>query len=397
MLENTTNLSTEAQDVTDVHVINEFLRQNYEFRENELSRKMEVRDLSQDTFRELTDKTLNSIVVRAEMSLPDTAVSRAKVSELIYRDETQTWNPIREYFDGLPAWDGRNRVAELFGRLPGVSTEQIWRLSIWMRGCVAHWLQMDELHGNELIPTLIGRQGSGKTTFCKMLLPQHLRQYVLDHLNFGNKFDKEMALTNNMLVILDEIEQIKPSQYSELKYTLSRSRVTSREIYARAQTERLRYASFIATTNNPQPLNDPTGSRRFICISIPDDADIDNCQPINYDQLYAQLVEEVVEHKMRYWLNTAEVKQLEEDNLTFQHQLNMDEIVDKCFRLPRENETTSPMSIQNILDVVTSRYKYVKKSHSTEMQISKSLQGKGYRRQHLRSGNYYYTVLRQAA
>ena len=107
--------------------------------------------------------------------------------------------------------------------------------------------------------------------------------------------------------------------------------------------------------------------------------------------LYAQLVEEVVEHKMRYWLNTAEVKQLEEDNLTFQHQLNMDEIVDKCFRLPRENESTSPMSIQHILDVVTSRYKYVKKSHSTEMQISKSLQGKGYRRQHLRSGNYYYT------
>ena len=166
MVGNTTNLSTEAQDVTDVHVINEFLRQNYEFRENELSRKMEVRDLSQDTFRELTDKTLNSIVVRAEMSLPDTAVSRAKVSELIYRDETQTWNPIREYFDGLPKWDGRNRVAELFGRLPGVSTEQIWRLSIWMRGCVAHWLQMDELHGNELIPTLIGRQGSTCASMC---------------------------------------------------------------------------------------------------------------------------------------------------------------------------------------------------------------------------------------
>ena len=177
-MENITNLSTEAQDVTDVHVINAFLHNNYEFRENELSHKMEVRSLTHPQFKELTDKTLNSIVINAEMSLPDTKVSKSKVCELIYCEETQMWNPIQDYLNNLPKWDGHNRVTELFSRLPGATAEHIYRLSIWMRSVVAHWKQIDELHGNELVPTLIGGQGCGKTTFCKMLLPQHLRQYV---------------------------------------------------------------------------------------------------------------------------------------------------------------------------------------------------------------------------
>ena len=393
-MENITNLSTEAQDVTDVHVINAFLHNNYEFRENELSHKMEVRSLTHPQFKELTDKTLNSIVINAEMSLPDTKVSKSKVCELIYCEETQMWNPIQDYLNNLPKWDGHNRVTELFSRLPGATAEHIYRLSIWMRSVVAHWKQIDELHGNELVPTLIGGQGCGKTTFCKMLLPQHLRQYVLDHLNFGNKFDKEMALTNNLFVILDEIEQIKPNQYAELKYTLSRNRVTSREIYAHAQTDRQRFASFIATTNTPQPLNDPTGSRRFICIAIPENCNIYNSEAIDYDQLYAQLVEEVIVQKQRYWLTQEEIKQMENDNLPFQHQLNLDEIVDTCFRLPNENECTSPMSIQQILDVITKRYTYIPKNRATEVNVGKALRSKGYKKHHLRSGNHYYAVLR---
>ena len=223
--------------------------------------------------------------------------------EFIHSEEVCAYNPIREYLDNLPGWDGQNHVAQLFSRLPGLSSEQLAFLSIWLRSTVAHWLQMDTLHGNEIVPTLIGAQGCGKTTFFKRLLPAHLRQYFLDHLNLSNKFDKEMALTNNLLVCLDELEAIRPSQQASLKQTLSKSKVNGRPIYGCAQEDRARFASFVSTTNNPHPLSDATGSRRYICLQIPQGQYIDNAGEIDYDQLYAQVVYELREQKAPYWFN----------------------------------------------------------------------------------------------
>ena len=45
--------------------------------------------------------------------------------------------------------------------------------------------------------------------------------------------------------------------------------------------------SFLATTNDEHPLCDPTGSRRYLCLRVPDGEFIDNSSVINYDQLYA--------------------------------------------------------------------------------------------------------------
>ncbi len=43
----------------------------------------------------------------------------------------------------------------------------------------------------------------------------------------------------------------------------------------------------LQTTNNRHPLTDATGSRRYICLSIPSGQLIDNNGDINYEQLYA--------------------------------------------------------------------------------------------------------------
>ena len=189
--------------------------------------------------------------------------------EFVHSEDVPTYNPIGDYLAHLPKWDGQNHIAKLFNRLPGITSEQQGFLTIWLRSVVAHWLQMDQLHGNECVPTLIGAQGCGKTTYFHRLLPPSLRQYYLDHLNLSNKFDKEMALTNNLLVNLDELDAIRRSQHAALKQTLSKSKVNGRPIYGASQEDRPRFASFVATTNNPHPLTDATGSRRYICLTIP--------------------------------------------------------------------------------------------------------------------------------
>ncbi len=201
----------------------------------------------------LTRESQNTILRRAKRELGDVKGLKASIEEYIYSEETPDYDPIAEYLSALPAWDGYDRIRELFQRLPGVSEEQIYQHSVWLRSCVAHWLQLDNLHGNEQVLTLIGAQGCGKSTYCALLLPLNFREYYLDHVNLSNKFDKEMALTSNLFVNLDELDQIKSGKQAELKQMLSKIQANGRPIFGKAQRSRKRYASFVATTNNPRP------------------------------------------------------------------------------------------------------------------------------------------------
>ena len=257
-------------------VIEHFLNENYRFRRNILNGKVEFATADLD-FRPLTPEALNSIIIRAKREqVMEKGSPKTEITEYVQSEEVPVFNPIVDYLEHLPKWDGQNHVARLFSRIPGLSTEQHAFLAIWLRSMVAHWLQMDMLHGNECVPTFIGAQGCGKTTFVRRLLPQHLRQYYLDHFNLSNKFDKEMALSNNLIVNLDEIDTVRPSQQASLKQAISVSKVNGRPIFGKTQEDRLRFASFVATTNNHHPLTDVTGSRRYICLMIPDGLLIDN-------------------------------------------------------------------------------------------------------------------------
>ncbi|MBQ3745514.1 MAG: helicase, partial [Prevotella sp.] len=252
-----------------------FLMENYRFRRNILNGKVEFATLPKAAqtaggntvglsgclscasseadleFRTLTPAALNSIVIRAKREeVLEKGSPKSEIKDYVESEEVPEFNPIQVFLDGLPVWDGQNHIARVFSRIPGLSSEQLNYLTVWLRSAVAHWMQMDMLHGNECVPTLIGQQGCGKTVFVRRLLPPHLREYFLGHLNLANKFDKEMALTNNLLVNLDELDAIRHSQQASLKQALSVNKVNSRPIFGRTQEDRPRFASFVATTNN---------------------------------------------------------------------------------------------------------------------------------------------------
>ncbi len=382
--------------------VEQFLSDRYLFRRNVLNGKVEFSkkpaEGEETMFRVLTQQALNSIVLKAKREdICDGKNPKSDIQEYINSEEDVTFDPINDYLTHLPQWDGQNHVARLFSRIPGISSEQLAYLSIWLRSAVAHWMQMDTLHGNECVPTLIGAQGCGKTTFLRRLLPKHLRQYYLDHLNLSNKFDKEMALTNNLLVNLDELEAIRPSQHANLKQTLSKSKVNGRPIYGASQEDRARYASFVATTNNPHPLTDATGSRRYICLTIPEGQFIDNAGNIDYDQLYAQVLYELRELKAPYWFNNDEVARIQEMNLEFTEQKDIAEMITICFRKPNEGEQVKTMNSMQVLEVICKEYPSVKINHSTKVHLGFAMKELGF--EHSKTGNvaFYKVVPLKAA
>ena len=378
--------------------VEQFLSDNYQFRRNILNGKVEYLTInaeqsdSQPVWRTLTPEALNSIVRKAKQEQITKNSPKTDIQEVIYSDATPVYDPISEFLMHLPKWDGQNHLAKLFSRLPGISSEQLDFLIIWFRSAVAHWLQKDKLHANESVPTLIGSQGCGKSTFIARLLPPELQEYYLDHLNLSNKFDKEMALTNNLLVNLDELDAIRPSQQAALKQTLSKIKVNGRTIYGSSQQDRPRYASFVATTNNPHPLSDVTGSRRFICIEIPDGQYIDNAGEIDYEQLYAQLVYEVNELKAPYWFTNEQVARIQELNQNYTDEKDITEIIEACFRKPNEGEKVKAMNCTQMLELISKEYPSLKKTVSTKVHLGLAMKDLGF--EHTERGHVkYYNVV----
>ena len=390
-------------------VIEQFLTDNYRFRRNILNGKVEFAIVpeaddaangpSEDSsgvhlnYRPMTTEAFNSIVRRAKKEqVLQKGNPKTEITEYIYSEEVPVYDPIGDYLKNLPQWDGQNHIARVFSRLPGITTEQQGFLATWLLSAVAHWLQMDSLHGNECVPTLIGAQGCGKTTFFHRLLPPELREYYLDHLNLSNKFDKEMALTNNLLVNLDELDAIRPSQHAALKQTLSKSKVNGRPIYGASQEDRPRYASFVATTNNPHPLTDATGSRRYICLTIPHGLFIDNTGDIDYQQLYAQAVYELTVAKTPYWFKNEEVARIQELNLNYMTQKDLAEIITACFRKPEEDETVKSLNSAEMLKLIQREYPSVKSDHSTKVHIGLAMKELGFEHTHRGCVAFYKAV-----
>ena len=368
-----------------------FLNENYVFRRNTLNGKVEYAVLPKaDVFRPLTKEALNSIVIRAKREqILEKGSPKTEITEYVESEEVSEYNPAQAFLTTLPKWDGQNHIARIFGRIPGISSEQLNYLTIWLRSAVAHWLQMDMLHGNECVPTFIGSQGCGKTTFVRRLLPPELREYYLDHLNLSNKFDKEMALTNNLIVNLDELEAIGVKQQSKLKQTLSVSKVNGRPIFGRTQQDRARFASFVATTNNPHPLTDPTGSRRYICIQIPDGHLINNEGDIDYLQLYAQVVYELQELKAPYWFSNDEVARIQQLNQDFMEQKDLGEMFVACFRHPEEGEVPKAMNCDQMIVVMQKSYPSLTNTIGNKVRLGKTIKALGFKHRERAHISYY--------
>ena len=390
-----------------------FLNENYCFRRNVLNGKVEFATKSEiDTpadeadvessdkslvWRPLTQEALNSMIRRAKKKqVCEKGSPKTEIMEFVHSEDVPVHNPIGDYLQQLPKWDGKNHIAELFSRLPGITSEQQGFLSTWLLSAVAHWLQMDTLHGNECVPTLIGAQGCGKTTFLRRLLPVSLRAYYLDHLNLSNKFDKEMALTSNLLVNLDELDAIRPTQHAALKQTLSKSKVNGRPIYGASQEDRPRFASFVATTNNPHPLTDPTGSRRYICIQIPEGQYIDNAGEVDYDQLYAQAVYELKVTKTPYWFTNDEVARIQLLNQNYLEQKDITEMVEICFRKPKQGETAKLMNSKMLLSHIQHQYPSIDINHGNKVRVGHAMTMLGFESTD-RSNVPFYKVIPQMA
>ncbi|MDR1555851.1 MAG: DUF3874 domain-containing protein [Tannerellaceae bacterium] len=366
--------------------VEKFLCKQYVFRLNCLTDQTEFRAKREEgLFRPIGKRELNTLCIQTRqhgINCWDKDISR-----FIYSTAIPPYHPMRHYMDSLPVWDGIDRVAALSER---ISADPFWKAGFyrWMLGLAAQWMGKESLHANSVAPVLISlRQGMHKSTFCKMLMPDHLRAYYTDSFDLHSPAAAERKLSHFGLINLDEMDKYSARKMVWLKNIQQMSELSIRKAYQNHFVALPRMASFIGTSNRMDLLTDPTGSRRYLCVEITHKID---CSPLKHKQLYAQL-KAGLESGERYWFTTGEEKALMVHNAPFHRLDAAEDVFHACYRLPREEEKGVKLSAADILSELKKKNPVAMKEVSFRS-FTESLIALGAQRFHTRRGNLYEVI-----
>ena len=379
-----------------------FLTSRYRFRFNVLTEETEVADAANITnivnnipdthlrYAKVDERWMNSL----SMEAIETGIDcwDRDIQRFVRSRRISEYHPFTAYFEQLPEWDGKDRVSALARQ---VSDNPVWVNGFhrWMLGLSAQWMQFrpDINRANSVAPLLVSsRQGLGKSTFCRLLMPDALKAYYTESYDLGSPASAEAKLAACGLINLDEFDKLSASKMPLLKNLMQASALNIRKAYKRSASALPRIASFIGTSNREDLLVDRTGSRRFLCVSL--EHAIDCVTPVEHEQLYAQLKAELLSGE-RSWFNKEEEQAIQQHNALFYKHIPEEEVFRLCFRFATEADHPQEVLILS----ATQLFERMKSAHPSVMRgmtaysLSRILPQLG-ERVHTAKGNVYRVV-----
>ena len=376
-----------------------FLTSRYRFRFNVLTEETEVANIANnipDThlrYTKVDERWMNSL----SMEAIETGIDcwDRDIQRFVRSRRISEYHPFTAYFEQLPEWDGKDRVSALARR---VSDDPVWVNGFhrWMLGLSAQWMQFrsdanSTNRANSVAPLLVSsRQGLGKSTFCRLLMPDALKAYYTESYDLGSPASAEAKLAACGLINLDEFDKLSASKMPLLKNLMQASALNIRKAYKRSASALPRIASFIGTSNREDLLVDRTGSRRFLCVSL--EHAIDCVTPVEHEQLYAQLKAELLSGE-RSWFNKEEEQAIQQHNALFYKHIPEEEVFRLCFRFATQED--HPQEVLTLS--ATQLFERMKSAHPSVMRgmtaysLSRILPQLG-ERVHTAKGNVYRVV-----
>lgn len=179
-------------------------------------------------------------------------------------------------------WDGIDRVGQYIrtleleeGMAPEGYTEEEWLdfvLRTWLYTVLDHMEKSMEDVNNMcpiFCPIFIGSQGSGKSYWASKLLADYPGCFT-SSFDIHNEKDAIVQKSSTHVIQLDEIDRIlsNPEDANKVKNALDIQPAKTRAAYQRDQRMYKPKAVFIGTSNDPNPLTDATGNRRYSVLYV---------------------------------------------------------------------------------------------------------------------------------
>ncbi len=332
-----------------------YLQKRYVFRYNTIMGYTEYRPNTtwfQD-WQPVDERVINSFTMDARLT--GLNVWDKDVSRYVKSDKIRNYNPIEEYlWEVHGKWDGIDHIGRLAQTVPTKNPHWERWFRTWVLAMVAQWKGRNRRYGNSVAPLLISSQGYNKSTFCRSLLPDELQWGYTDNLSLDEKRPVLQAMSQMLLVNLDEFNQISPRvQEGFLKNTIQLARVKAKRPYGKHVEDFPRLASFIATTNIADVLADPTGNRRFIGIELTGPIDV-SVRP-NHEQIYAQ-AQALLDQGEPYWFDDQETRLIMQHNRQFQLKSPAEQYFHEQFKVAEDEKTGMWMTAAAILSSLRETY-----------------------------------------
>ena len=358
--------------------IMDFLALRYRFRRNTVLDRLEfceTGDTGQEdartappSFSPLRLKDLNSIYVGLLTEGINCSLNTLRA--IVDSDYAPLFNPFEDYLLNLPAWDGATDYIGGLADTVQTADREFWRESFrrWLVGSVA--CALDGKKVNQLVLILFGGQGKGKSTWISRLLPPEWSEYYHTGMISPDSKDDMLLLSTRYLINMEEFQGVRPSDLAGLKRIITQESVTLRKVYDTQAFCFARHASFIASTNKRQCLQDIDGNRRFLPSEV---LSVDYGRPVNYQGVYSQAMS-LLDSGFRYWYEGDEIDCLNTHNERHRMKDPVEENLFVFFRRPLpEDLSVQWMPASAILTHLTI-YGKVQVNRQTQQELVQALE-----------------------
>lgn len=306
-----------------------WLETAYNFRYNTIKQKPEWKNHEAPNFKAIDKYKLLSI--KRELDGIGYTTSKDNLMDILCSSFSPAINPVKEYFNKLPKWNGTDYIQELANTATCKNPNK-WPIYLrkWLIGVVAN-VFIDERCANHVMLVLTGEQGKFKTTWLENLCPKNLTQYLFTgKLNLESKDTLTLIAENLFVNIDDQLKQLHKRDENELKNLITINHVKYRKPYDPIITEYPHLCSFMGSVNGNEFLNDPTGSRRFLPFEVLN-LNIKEAQALNMDLVWSQ-AKHLFEQRERYWFNDEEILELNAQNAEFSMISQEEELLNYYYR-----------------------------------------------------------------
>jgi predicted P-loop ATPase len=373
----------------------EYLKNKYDFLVNEDTKEIEYRK-REDDIPEAKKKSYETIddmtyrIMRTELQMENIALSDDNFRNIIFSGYFfDSYHPIKDYLFSLPKWDGKRDYLKEWCQQVQLKDEAKYRnyfiagFKKWFVALVMSQIK-DEPHPyyiNQTCLVFTGAQGRFKSTFFSNLLPKSLQlKYCLSGIYEFHNEEHQKYLGTTMIINLEELSAFNRSDIEAIKTRITQAQVRLRLKYGKADTFYKRRTSFCGTTNNPEFLNDMTGSRRFFVVPV---SNITIDAKLNVDNIYAQALE-LFRNDFPYWFDEAAINEIEGMNEDFKiNTMEEDFIVSHCFKpsqLEIDTRMCQYMNSNSIAQWLSKKYEKLNVNNSVVKNLGAALNKHGFKK-----------------